>query len=119
MSGERAVDAGRRARILDEIEAVRRTLRGASAGAAGLLLDQCRLDGAPPARTAREQAALADVGERERRRLVSLLEALRRLDRGAYGRCGACGGPIAEERLDVLPDTERCAACAAVEGGRP
>ena len=116
MSGERAVDAGRKVRILDEIEAVRRTLRGAAAAAAGLLLDQCRLDGAPPARTAREQEALAGVGERERRRLVSLLEALRRLDRGDYGVCGGCEGPIAGERLDVLPDTERCAACAALEG---
>ena len=38
--------------------------------------------------------------------------ALARLDDGTYGRCVACGGPISPERLDALPATPLCLACA-------
>ncbi len=38
--------------------------------------------------------------------------ALQRLDQGTYGVCVRCGKPIGDERLDVLPDTVLCAACA-------
>lgn len=34
--------------------------------------------------------------------------ALERLDAGTYGRCEACGEPIAEERLAVSPTTPFC-----------
>lgn len=43
------------------------------------------------------QATLADV---ER--------ALAKLEDGSYGRCGVCGEPIAEERLEALPWAVRC-----------
>jgi RNA polymerase-binding transcription factor DksA len=39
-------------------------------------------------------------------------QALARLDQGSYGVCVRCGKPIGDERLDVLPDTVLCAACA-------
>ncbi|MBW3535845.1 MAG: TraR/DksA C4-type zinc finger protein [Gemmatimonadetes bacterium] len=112
MTGGRRGTENLRARLLDELEAARRTLDGAAAAAAGLLADQCRLDGPPPGGTRREQEALADVGARERRRLTGLLDALRRLERGDYGACSRCGGAIEDERLELLPATERCAACA-------
>lgn len=38
--------------------------------------------------------------------------ALQRLEQGTYGACVRCGKPIGDERLDVLPDTVLCAACA-------
>ena len=35
-------------------------------------------------------------------------EALRRLERGAYGRCVICGKEIPAERLDLVPETPFC-----------
>ena len=44
--------------------------------------------------------------------------ALERLQAGAYGRCEACGGPIAPGRLAALPEARRCTACQeAVDAG--
>jgi RNA polymerase-binding protein DksA len=37
--------------------------------------------------------------------------ALDRIDHGRYGICGRCGGPIAVERLAVLPTAELCIGC--------
>src|SRR5438128_1619191 len=35
-------------------------------------------------------------------------EALRRLDRGEYGRCVVCGREIPQARLDLVPETPYC-----------
>jgi DnaK suppressor protein len=46
--------------------------------------------------------------------------ALAKLDEGTYGRCDACGEPIAPKRLAALPDAVRCVACAGAQpGARP
>lgn len=37
--------------------------------------------------------------------------ALARLDRGTYGRCVECGGPVDADRLAALPWAERCIDC--------
>ena len=63
----------------------------------------------------------ADIGSDtfEREKDFSILEqveaelddverALRRLDEGSYGRCQACGEPIADERLEAMPATRFC-----------
>jgi RNA polymerase-binding transcription factor DksA len=34
--------------------------------------------------------------------------AFRRLDRGTYGRCQACGRPIGDERLEAMPAARFC-----------
>ena len=39
-------------------------------------------------------------------------EALQRLDQGNYGLCEVCGEPIAEKRLEVMPNATRCINCA-------
>lgn len=46
-------------------------------------------------------------------RLVDLDLAAERVRLGTYGRCDACGGDIGAERLEALPTTTRCVACAA------
>jgi DnaK suppressor protein len=38
--------------------------------------------------------------------------ALAKLDEGSYGRCDACGEPIAPRRLEAMPDSIHCVACA-------
>ena len=70
---------------------------------------------------------MADVGTEtfEREKDLSILEqveaeladvehALHRLDDGTYGTCEACGKPIDEARLDVLPAARFCLADQAV-----
>lgn len=41
-----------------------------------------------------------------------VLNALRRVDEGTYGRCELCEQDIIEERLEVLPFARYCARCA-------
>lgn len=38
--------------------------------------------------------------------------ALKRIENGEYGSCEQCGGDIAIERLDALPEATHCASCA-------
>jgi RNA polymerase-binding protein DksA len=47
--------------------------------------------------------------------LAAIDEALGRIDQGTFGTCGRCGKPIAEERLDALPYTNRCIDCKRLE----
>jgi RNA polymerase-binding transcription factor len=32
-------------------------------------------------------------------------------ERGTYGSCEVCGGPIGQDRLAALPEATRCVAC--------
>ncbi len=40
--------------------------------------------------------------------MADVEHALRRLDDGTYGTCEACGRPIGDERLDVVPAARFC-----------
>ena len=48
-----------------------------------------------------------------RAELRDIAEALRRLDDGRYGTCASCGGVIGAARLEAMPATPFCVACAA------
>jgi DnaK suppressor protein len=50
--------------------------------------------------------------EGTRRELTRIEEVLARVADGTYGRCDRCGEPIAEARLEVLPDSTHCVRCA-------
>ncbi len=52
--------------------------------------------------------ALREAAERRVREVDA---ALARIDAGTFGRCTACGGPIAEARLDALPWAALCIDC--------
>jgi DnaK suppressor protein len=43
--------------------------------------------------------------------LQAIEEALVRIDKGTYGVCRDCGGPIAPARLEAIPWTRVCKAC--------
>ena len=45
--------------------------------------------------------------------------ALAKLDEGTYGICDSCGKPIPERRLEAMPDSVLCVACAALEAPLP
>lgn len=59
-----------------------------------------------------ERAQVASLLESARRRLDELDAAIERIEAGTYGRCDVCGGAIAPDRLEVLPATPWCVACA-------
>jgi DnaK suppressor protein len=51
------------------------------------------------------------LAEIESRELEQIENALRRIEKGIYGRCELCGGKIAEARLNALPYTSTCIDC--------
>jgi RNA polymerase-binding transcription factor DksA len=59
-----------------------------------------------------ERALAAFLLEQARRQHDQLNAALERMDAGQYGRCSACGGEILPVRLQALPATVVCVACA-------
>jgi DnaK suppressor protein len=59
-----------------------------------------------------DRAQLATVIERAQQRLTALDEAEARVQEGSYGRCRACGRPIAPERLEARPTATTCISCA-------
>ncbi len=49
--------------------------------------------------------------DRERKAVVELIEALKRIDEGVYGICEDCARPISENRLKVAPSATLCIEC--------
>lgn len=49
---------------------------------------------------------------RSRERIEELQGAITRIDAGEYDRCAQCGTEIEAGRLEILPTTSLCAACA-------
>jgi DnaK suppressor protein len=56
---------------------------------------------------------LAEMGASRAQQAISEIgRALARMDLGTYGRCEACGAPIARERLEAIPQARYCVACS-------
>ncbi len=62
---------------------------------------------------------LRGLNEAARAELAQVNRALARIDAGSYLTCSSCGGPIQPERLEIVPVTELCAACARRGGATP
>lgn len=52
------------------------------------------------------------IGDAQEGVQVQVNSALARIDGGTYGKCENCGSEIEEVRLDAIPYTAYCAACA-------
>jgi RNA polymerase-binding transcription factor DksA len=50
--------------------------------------------------------------------LADIDRALAKIAEGSYGRCDLCGGPIASERLEAMPQAVHCIRCASARGAR-
>jgi DnaK suppressor protein len=57
-------------------------------------------------------ALLERLDEHDRAEVVAIDSALRRIERGAYGSCHACGGRIPIARLRAMPTADCCHDCA-------
>jgi DnaK suppressor protein len=51
------------------------------------------------------------IRDRERKLIVKIQEAIKRLDDGVFGICNDCGGTISEKRLIARPVTTQCIDC--------
>jgi DnaK suppressor protein len=51
------------------------------------------------------------IRDRERKLLLKLQEAIKRIDDGIFGICEVCGGTISEKRLAARPVTTLCIDC--------
>jgi DnaK suppressor protein len=47
--------------------------------------------------------------------LEEIERALEKLDEGTYGICERCGKPISPDRLEAMPATAFCIACASLQ----
>ncbi|MFC4588126.1 TraR/DksA family transcriptional regulator [Sphaerisporangium corydalis] len=59
--------------------------------------------------------AMIEVATRQR---TAVVDALKRLDAGEYGRCVDCGKPVPEGRLVARPEASRCVHCQGVRERR-
>lgn len=53
------------------------------------------------------------LGDRSRKELLDVWNALQRIEKGTYGTCVECGRKIGDDRLKALPAAEFCLKCAA------
>lgn len=51
------------------------------------------------------------IRDRERKLIMKMQEAIKRIDDGIFGVCEVCGGPISEKRLMARPVTTLCIDC--------
>ncbi len=55
----------------------------------------------------KEQSLLVN----EQSLMTEVMQALKRIDEGIYGRCVVCGNPIPEKRLEAIPWASRDVKC--------
>jgi RNA polymerase-binding transcription factor DksA len=62
-----------------------------------------------------EQEFSLDLMDSEKKMLVEINEALRRIDDGAFGVCEGRGESISKARLNAIPWARYCVACAELK----
>lgn len=55
------------------------------------------------------------LGNEAREELLKISAALLRMDRGDYGLCSDCGGPIPSDRIQAYPYASECIDCANLD----
>ena len=59
------------------------------------------------------QQMAVELRARQEQQLHEVRMALERMRDGNYGKCRACGQPIAIARLEAMPEAKTCVRCAA------
>jgi DnaK suppressor protein len=107
-----------------DVDAVRRELEARRAAAAGRVAELAKAPEIGEAQgfgkrigdgTTEAISRLTDigVGRSLEQGLARTDRALAKLDEGSYGICDACGAEIPPRRLEAMPDSTLCVACAA------
>ena len=101
----------RRSGILDEIGAIRRTVRGATATEASGDLSTHSYHMADQGTDTEEREKSFYFASKSGRFLYHIDEALRRIHDGTYGKCFECGQEIGQARLEAVPHARFCIKC--------
>ncbi|MGB9734886.1 MAG: RNA polymerase-binding protein DksA [bacterium] len=91
--------------ILEETSKLSSTIQGGSGKETRLPDPNDRASAETDARV------LLRLGDRNRKLLLKIDEALKRIKDGTYGICEICGEEISEERLRYRPVTTQCIRC--------
>ena len=59
-----------------------------------------------------DDEVLSGIGSAAKKEIHEIKLALSLIETGKYGKCTACGGPIAKARLEALPYATTCIKCA-------
>ncbi len=100
-----------RAELERELVRLRRSMPATEAAARPVQLDQSAIGRLSRVDAMQNQAMQHELHDRERHRENELVEALRRMDEGSYGRCARCEQAIPYGRLLVVPEARNCVAC--------
>ena len=65
-----------------------------------------------------ERAQVASLRADAIRQREAIERALRAVESGTYGTCAQCASVIGKERLEAVPGTDRCVACAGAVRAR-
>jgi RNA polymerase-binding transcription factor DksA len=76
-----------------------------------------RTSGDPAASWADYESLPEPLSEGVRRELAEIEAALGRIEKGQYGRCQHCGGPMGLQRLRAIPEARYCVACSGQARG--
>ena len=87
-------------------------LQGDSASEGKTLLEERSPDWVDQASDQGAAGLLAELTERERAEVAEIDAALARIERGTYGTCLSCGGPVERGRLRAIPEARQCLACS-------
>ncbi len=111
----------RRAQILSGIKHItddnlKKTLRDSSGDISGYTYHMADM-----ASDAYNQELSLNLASSEREIVLSIEEALKRVEEKAFGDCLVCGKPIAKQRLEAIPYAKNCIECQKKqeEHGRP
>ncbi len=58
---------------------------------------------------------LLSLSDEERKVIMLIEEALRKIDDGSFGKCSACGKEISSPRLNAVPWAKHCIACQELQ----
>lgn len=96
-----------------QLEARLADLRGRLAGIEAELDSHDAKDWEDLATERESDEVLESMGVTGQQEIRQIEAALARINEGEYGFCTKCGTEIGEDRLDLLPQTPFCRACAA------
>jgi DnaK suppressor protein len=102
-----------RAELDRQLERLRRSMKLTDEAMRTVELDQTAVGRLSRIDSLQNQSLSKGLHEREVARLGQILGALERVEKGTYGACTTCGGPIPFERLFVFPEAPECAGCVA------
>jgi DnaK suppressor protein len=100
------------AKVKAELQAKLKALYARALDIEDILSDPGNSDWEENAIEMENDEAWAAVGDVTKEEIREIRLALRRIERGDYGKCESCGKPIAPARLEALPWTAFCIGCA-------